>query len=591
MKQKLIITILASLFLVLLISSASAIAVTGSWKDGNNVIKKGESITLYPTFISVNLPMTISIKLEDSNGNFIRDILPEKEVNAKQHVTAYEIKEDAYKNVGAFKVVLSGRDSASPGEETLYFTVNPNNVPPAINHAPVAGNQNVKVVKNTPITLTLTGSDADEDPLTYLIVSDPEKGVISGLDSFTGKLTYTPNKDFVGDDSFTFKVNDGNIDSNNIVTVSIDVKNVETPTTENTAPRITSTPVLEIVEGQNYNYQVTAEDDDGDDITFEFFGPSWLSMDSENLIKGTAPLVDANQGYNFGVKVSDPSKAFTYMIYSLKVIDSEGSNNAPVASSRNWEVNKNTPKNITLIAQDADEDSLTYSIVVNPVNGALSEFDSATGKVTYTPKKDFVGSDSFTFKAKDGKVYSGLAIISIVVKEVSSPKNNAPVITSTPVVEVNERQAYSYQVTATDAEGDVLSYVLFGPDWLSMDSTGLISGTAPSVNAEEKKLVITVQVFDDKGKDTIQRYILNVKNVVSQKSSKSSSSSNGVMTIPADDFYSQLYEDRFNTINLDDEQQSVSVVKSNSLRNFVLVISILAFILLVLVIVYLFKWT
>ncbi|MBU2617017.1 MAG: putative Ig domain-containing protein, partial [Nanoarchaeota archaeon] len=226
-----------------------------------------------------------------------------------------------------------------------------------------------------------------------------------GLSTF--EKTYTLTKNIYENEGDFRIVIIGSDESQSTRTQTLFLKVTETneePTpTENTAPRINSIQTIkEITEGNNYEYQVTAEDDEGDAITYEFFGPSWLSMNPEtNVISGTAPSVDANQGYNFGVKVSDNSRAFTYKIYSLKVIDSEGSNNAPVASSRNWEVDKNTPKNITLIAQDANKDSLTYSIVVNPVNGALSEFDSATGKVTYTPKKDFVGSDSFTFKAKD----------------------------------------------------------------------------------------------------------------------------------------------------------------------------------------------
>src|SRR5205085_11367324 len=46
-----------------------------------------------------------------------------------------------------------------------------------------------------------------------LIVNGPTNGVISGFDANTGALTYTPNPNFNGPDSFTFKVNDGTVDS------------------------------------------------------------------------------------------------------------------------------------------------------------------------------------------------------------------------------------------------------------------------------------------------------------------------------------------------------------------------------------------
>src|SRR5206468_936158 len=63
-------------------------------------------------------------------------------------------------------------------------------------------------------------SDADNDPLTATVVSGPSHGTLS-LDS-TGKLTYAPNANFNGTDTFTYKANDGTADSN-VATVTINV--------------------------------------------------------------------------------------------------------------------------------------------------------------------------------------------------------------------------------------------------------------------------------------------------------------------------------------------------------------------------------
>ncbi len=77
--------------------------------------------------------------------------------------------------------------------------------------------------------------------------------------------------------------------------------------------------------------------------------------------------------------------------------------------------------------------------------------------------------------------------------------NTPSVITSTPVLSVNEGQYYSYQVVATDVDtsaGDVLTYSLTGnPAWLSIDSTGLVLGTAPLVTSNQS-FSVTVNVFD-----------------------------------------------------------------------------------------------
>ncbi len=81
-----------------------------------------------------------------------------------------------------------------------------------------------------PVTLTLTGTDADNNPLTFSIVTPPTHGVLTSLvstGSFSAQTTYTPSGSYQGTDSFTFKVNDGYADSAaSLVTISISEINV-----------------------------------------------------------------------------------------------------------------------------------------------------------------------------------------------------------------------------------------------------------------------------------------------------------------------------------------------------------------------------
>jgi len=136
------------------------------------------------------------------------------------------------------------------------------------------------------------------------------------------------------------------------------------------------------------------------DITFKVKQGVGLGVDT--FINFTAP--DTASGYGFE---STP----------IKVKIEEGANHPPVAEDQSVETYKNTSVDITLKATDEDNDLLTYSIVDNPDHGTLSNFDSDAGTVTYTPDTDYTGSDSFTFKASDGKEDSNVATVSITVVE------------------------------------------------------------------------------------------------------------------------------------------------------------------------------
>ena len=97
--------------------------------------------------------------------------------------------------------------------------------------------------------------------------------------------------------------------------------------------------------------------------------------------------------------------------------------------------------------------------------------------------------------------------------------NHAPVIYSSPVTQVNENSPYSYDVNASDSDGDSLTYLLSSAlGWLSINSsTGLITGTAPDVGADIS-YPVNVRVSDGKT-STDQSYNLIVKNVSSTPTS------------------------------------------------------------------------
>ncbi len=79
----------------------------------------------------------------------------------------------------------------------------------AVNHAPVASAQHVTTAQNTATPITLMATDLNGDPLTYMIVTAPANGTLTGTGA---SRTYTPATNYIGADSFTFKASDGAMD-------------------------------------------------------------------------------------------------------------------------------------------------------------------------------------------------------------------------------------------------------------------------------------------------------------------------------------------------------------------------------------------
>ena len=108
-------------------------------------------------------------------------------------------------------IATDGREDSL--EAVVFITVT------SIPDNPVAHDQTITTELNTAQAIRLIGTDGDGDALSYTIVSSPSHGSLRGI---APNLTYVPNFGYQGADSFTFQVNDGNVDSV-VGTVSIGV--------------------------------------------------------------------------------------------------------------------------------------------------------------------------------------------------------------------------------------------------------------------------------------------------------------------------------------------------------------------------------
>ena len=258
-------------------------------------------------------------------------------------------------------------------------------IPPT---APTVSPINVNMVQGTTQNIILLGADVNGDSLTYSVVDDTTSGTLAITDD---TASYTPDSSFSGNDSFTYKANDGALDSN-IETVSITVIANEAPSVSAIA---TST-------NQNTGTVITLLGTDADDnmLTYSVVddptsGTVTITDDSATYTPNLDFVGSDSFTYKANDGVLDSSTTETVSITVMEVINNSTPSVSPIIAS----TIQNTAVTVTLLGSDVDGDTLTYSVVDDPTSGtvAITE-DSAT----YTPDNDFVGSDSFTYKANDG---------------------------------------------------------------------------------------------------------------------------------------------------------------------------------------------
>ncbi len=307
-----------------------------------------------------------------------------------------------YSGSDSFTYVASDGISNS-NVATVNLTVTP------VNDAPIAIGQNVSVKENTPKSVTLSGSDIEGDPLTFIVQSGPTSGSLSGT---APELTYTPDPGFSGADSFTFISDDGAANSAS-ATVTINVADNNVPVADPQAVGVNEDGSVAIL--------LTGSDPDSDPITFQI-----VDAPLSGSLTGTAPNVtytpdaEFNGADSFTFKVNDGTDDSSVVTVALTVA---AVNDAPTANAQSVGTPEDISLAITLTGDDVDGDPLSYAIIDNPSSGVLS---GSGANRTYTPGVNFNGNDSFTFRVNDGSVGSGVVTVAIAVSAV----NDAPVTTA-----------------------------------------------------------------------------------------------------------------------------------------------------------------
>lgn len=159
-------------------------------------------------------------------------------------------------------------------------------------------------------------------------------------------------------------------------------------------------------------------------------------------------------------------------------------------------------------ASDADGDKLRFSIQNKP---SWASFNQSTGTLQAKPSTPGTWSN-IVISVSDGKSKVSLPAFSIKVS--AKVTNTAPVISGTPASSVMVAQAYSFQPTASDANGDALGFSIQNkPAWATFStSSGKLSGTPSAADAGSYANIV-ISVSDGRSSASLPAFGIVVNQV------------------------------------------------------------------------------
>jgi len=403
--------------------------------------------------------------------------------------------------------------SVSDGDGTASLaafdvTVDPVGVnsPPTISAPPVpTGTQFV------PYAYQVGASDPDGDALTFTITGRPRWAT---FDSATGRLAGTPDRGDAGvERDIVIRVSDGAATTAlPMFSIRIYVPGEQesgAPSPTNEPPQISGTPSSFVLVGSSYSFTPSASDAEGDSLTFSIANrPSWASFSNTGRLSGTPAANDAGTYNNILISVTDGQSVATLSPFSI-VVGVAGTNSPPtISGAPPTSVTQGQPYSFTPSASDGNDDALIFSISGRP---AWASFDPTTGRLSGTPSASHVGtSGAITISVSDGQRSASLGPFWITVNA-SAPSNRAPVISGTPNTSVLAGSQYSFTPTASDADGNALTFSVTNlPSWATFSSTtGRLSGTPTSADVRTYSGIV-IRVSDGQATTSLAAFGVTV---------------------------------------------------------------------------------
>ena len=369
-------------------------------------------LTVKPLATSEDQAVSGSAQANDVDGDALRFRVAkqgdkgEAVVDATSGAITFTPRPDAW---GEDVVVIAVDDGTTSVEVRMPISVRP------MPDAPRTSRSTWSLIEDTAGETTLPGSDVDGDALTFRLTSDPTLGAARLIDASNGTVAFTPHADAHGSDELRFEVSDGVTQVPGVLSLAIAPSNDAPVAT----PLALSTPEDQAVTGK-----VIMSDVDGDALQLVIIAqPSNANVTITDAARGALrvePARDVTGPIVFQVAAREA-------LHSAPVdvtVTVTPTNDAPVAQTQSRSAPEDTPITAQLIATDVDGDALSYRVHTAPERGVVV-VDAATGRFTYTPRKNVFGDDSFVFVAKDGALQA-TARVSLRVHAVDDPPIASP---------------------------------------------------------------------------------------------------------------------------------------------------------------------
>ncbi|WP_129781148.1 fibronectin type III domain-containing protein [Peristeroidobacter soli] len=280
--------------------------------------------------------------------------------------------------------------------------------------------------------------------------------------------------------------------------------------TVNQPPTISGTPPTVIKINTTYNFLPTARDPEGSALKFTVVNkPGWMAV-SPNSGRLMGYPKSAGTWSNIQLRVSDGVNTVSLPAFSItaNATGTSTANRAPtISGSPATTAQVGTAYSFQPSANDADGNTLGYTITNRP---SWATFSTTTGRLTGTPTATGTFSN-IVIGVSDGRVTTSLPAFSIAV---ANSSNRAPVISGTPTRSVNAGSAYSFRPTASDPDGNALTYSIANrPSWAAFNtSTGALTGT-PSASQVGSYGNITISVSDGRATTSLAAFAIAVVDV------------------------------------------------------------------------------